>query len=167
MIKIAILLSIIHLLYYTYRGIIYQFVKMGTIKNTPNEEVFRLRRVYGVKIKTFQKDGTHWGFSLFGKTIYLNERLFNVRKGSKNPLKALRWTFFHEYYHQKHHRLKIIIIRVILSITPMLLILPLQSNFAILITVVVYVNVAYFVGFLTNTVFEKQAIDYANKMITL
>lgn len=165
MIKIAILISMIHLLYYAYVGVIYQFVKIGTIKNTPNEEVFRLRRVYGVKIKTFQKEGNHWGFSL-GKTIYLNERLFKARKGSKDPLKALRWTFFHEYYHQKHHGLKIIIIRVLLSITPMLLILPLQSNFAILITIVVYVNVAYFVGFLTNTVFEKQANDYADKMIT-
>jgi len=158
MIKIALILCIIHLLYYIYVGIIYQFVKIGTIYNTPNKEVFRLRSKYNVNIKTFRKDVNHWGFS-WGKTIYLNEKLFKTRKGSKQPLKALDWVFYHEYFHLKNHVYQIIILRVLLSVTPLLL----TVHWALF--VFNYIFIAYVSYRLVNVEFEIQANEYANKMI--
>jgi hypothetical protein len=159
MFKITLILCIIHLLYYVYVGIIYQFIKIGTIYNTPNEEIFRLRSKYNVNIKTFRKDVNHWGFS-WGKTIYLNERLFQLKKGVTNSTyKALNWTFHHEYYHLKHHTVKTILFRVLFSLTPILLLIH-WALFAI-----VYITFAYVMYVIVNKVFEKQANEYANKMI--
>lgn len=155
MIKIALILCIIHILYYIYVGIIYQFIKIGTIYNTPSEEIFKLRSKYNVNIKTFRKESNHWGYS-WGKTIYLNERLLNVKK---NNYKALNWTFHHEYYHLKHHTYLNIILRLLLSITPVLLLVH-WAVFA-----VGYILIGYMIYRLVTVVFEKEANDYANKMI--
>jgi hypothetical protein len=155
MIKIALILCIIHVLYYIYVGIIYQFIKIGTIYNTPNEEVFRLRSKYNVNIKTFRKDSNHWGFS-WGKTIYLNERMLNVKR---NNYKALNTIFHHEYFHLKFHNDAVIAMRVLFSLTPMLLLIH-WALFAI-----VYITFAYVMYVIVNKVFEIQANNYARKMM--
>jgi len=96
MIKIALILTLIHIIYYIYVGIIYQFIKIGTIYNTPNKEIFRLRSKYNVKIKTFRKDSKHWGFYWLN-SIYLNEKLLDIKKKAKHPYKTLNYFFEHEY----------------------------------------------------------------------
>lgn len=158
MIKISLILCLIHLLYYCYRGIIYQFVKIGNIYNTPNEEIFKLRSEFDVKIKTFRKEAVHWGFA-WGNTIYLNELLLKVKKGAKTPYKTLRWIFLHEYFHLKHHFRKVILIRLGFCMVPMLLLV----HWALF--VIVYVTYAYVMYVVIVQVFEKQSDDYANKMI--
>lgn len=160
MIEIAIILCIIHVLYYIYVGIIYQFIKIGTIYNTPNEEVFKLRSKYNVNIKTFRKDSNHWGFS-WGNTIYLNERLLKARKGAKYPFRALHFTFHHEYFHLKHHTVKAIVFRLLFSLTPVLLLIH-WALFAI-----VYITFAYVMFVIVNKVFEREANEYAKKMIEI
>jgi hypothetical protein len=158
MIKIAIILCIIHLLYYIYVGIIYQFIKIGTIYNTPNEEVFRLRSKYNVKIKTFRKESRHWGFYWLN-TVYINERLLNIRKGAKHPYKTLHFFFEHEYYHLRNHARKVFVSRLLFCFTPMLLLI----HWALF--VIVYITFAYVMYVIVNKVYEKDANDYANKMI--
>lgn len=158
MIKISLIICLIHFLYYIYVGIIYEFVKMGSIYNTPHKEIFRLRSEYNVMIKTFRKENFHWGFS-WGKTIYLNERLLKVK--NKN-YKALNVIFHHEYYHMKHHFKKIVLMRLLFSLTPLLLII----NWGLFTGV--YVMFAYLMYYLTNNktgLFEKQANEYALKTI--
>ena len=164
MINTAIILSLVFFLYNLYVSVIFLFVKMGTIFNTPNEEVFKLRSQYKVKIKTFRKTGKHYGYC-WGNTIYLNESLFKTRKGAKDPTKALRWTFHHEYYHLKHHWKKAILMRFGLSVLPFILVLPLERPILVLIYVVSVIGYGGYMGMIVNHVFEDEANKYANEMI--
>lgn len=158
MVKIAIILTLAHIVYYIYRLYLYKLFQMGKITNTPNKVVFDLRSKYNVKINTYKSSHVHLGYSLFG-TVYLNERLLNSRNKS---YKALKHVFYHEYYHLKHHAVKVLIMRIVLSFIPLLLLLPLPGNQVKLITLVTYLLFAAFIGYMTNKVFENQAEKYAN-----
>jgi len=111
--KTAIMICIIHLLYYTYFQVISDLVRIGRIHNTPNIMVSRLRSKYKVNIMTFQKNSNHHGFAWFN-SIYLNENLF------LNP-KKLEWAFHHEHYHLIHnHKRDILLMRFVFSLIPIL-----------------------------------------------
>ena len=61
MIKIAIILTIIHLVYYTYFQIISDIMRIGMVHNTPNKVISALRIDFKVNIRTFQKNSNHYG----------------------------------------------------------------------------------------------------------
>jgi hypothetical protein len=115
MIKTAIILTIIHLVYYTYFQIISDLMRIGMVHNTPNKVISALRTDFKVNIRTFQKNNNHYGFAWF-RTIYINEKLFKKER-------AVRWTFHHEHWHlMRNHKAWALVIRFIFSFVPLLLI---------------------------------------------
>ncbi|MEN6621973.1 MAG: hypothetical protein ABFD50_10535 [Smithella sp.] len=147
--NIVIIISIIHLVYYLYFQVISDIQRAGMVRNTPNRAISLLRTMHQVNIRTFQRNGNHFGFAWFN-AIYLNENLF------KNE-KALRWTFLHEYYHlQKNHKRNIILHRLILSVIPLLWVVwwPL--------CVALYVGFAWLMHKLHER-YEDNANRYANE----
>lgn len=123
MIRIAIILAIIHFVYYLYFQVISDIIRIGMVRNTPNKIIFKLRTEFKVNIKTFQKNTNHYGFAQF-KTIYLNESLFNKRvPGNKDKYAALVRVFHHEHYHLMHnHKAWTLIMRFMFSLVPLILI---------------------------------------------
>jgi len=112
----AIILILIHLIYYSILQIFADVLRIGSVKNTPNATITKLRSRFGVNIRTFQKNNQHYGFAWF-KTIYLNETLFNRPK-------ALLFTFHHEKYHvQNKHKRNTLLLRLVFSVLPILLLL--------------------------------------------
>lgn len=161
---IVLLISAAHILYYLYIACAYRIMKIGTVTNTPHEEVFKLRSEFGVKIKTFQKSGWHLGYA-WGRTIYLNEKLLNIKKKARYPYSSLRRIFYHEYYHLKHHVWKVIILRLVLSLIPLLMLVPWNALAMVLIAAMVYCNYALLMSSIINKTFETQANNYADKML--
>ena len=146
--KIALTVSLAHLVYYFYFQVISDMIRKGMTRNTPNKTISRLRTQYHVNIRTFQKNSNHYGFAWF-RTIYLNENLF------KNE-KALLFTFHHEYYHLKHkHKRNILLQRLVFSFIPMLLMVHWIAFSA------VYVFCAYGMEQIRLN-YEKDANNYAN-----
>ena len=148
----AIILVLIHLIYYSTLQIFSDLLRIGSVKNTPNATITKLRSKFGVNIRTFQKNNQHYGFAWF-KTIYLNENLFNRPK-------ALLFTFYHEYSHvQNKHKRDTLILRLVFSFIPITL-----AFIPWYLFIVNYVFVAWYMYY-TNDKFEKQANDYAKKMM--
>ena len=148
--KTAIALVLIHLIYYSILQVFSDIVRMGSVKNTPNKLISKLRTDYHINIRTFKKNTNHFGFAWF-KTIYLNESLFRSDK-------ALMYTFYHELYHVQHkHKRYTLLLRFIFSLLPLLFALSLWC-------LIIYFGFAWFL-YKVNEVFEKQANDYANQMI--
>lgn len=151
MIKTAIILTIIHIVYYAYFQIISDIMRIGMVHNTPNKVISALRTDFKVNIRTFQKNNNHHGFAWF-KTIYINEKLFRQER-------AVRWTFHHEFWHlTHHHKAWILFMRLIFSFVPLLLIwhwLPF---------LIVYVTSAWTMEYIRKK-FEKNANSYANKIM--
>jgi hypothetical protein len=151
MIKIAITLTIIHLVYYAYFQIISDIMRIGMVHNTPNKVINALRTDFKVNIRTFQKNSNHYGFAMF-RTIYINEKLFPKER-------AVRWTFHHEFYHLKHHhKAWTLIIRFFFALVPLLLIWH-WIPFAI-----AYVISAKAMEIIKNR-FETKADAHANKIM--
>lgn len=150
--KTAIVVSVIHLLYYAYFQLISDLIRIGMVRNNPNPDVSKLRTKYKVNIRTFQKNSNHFGFAWF-KTIYLNENLFRRKK-------ALYWTFFHEYYHLQHkHKRNVLAQRFLFSLVPLLLAVFHWTVFA-----AVYVFFAWGMEYLHKR-YEVNANNYAIEMI--
>lgn len=150
--KTAIGLVLMHLIYYSILQVFSDILRIGSVKNTPNKLITKLRTNYHINIRTFKKNNNHYGFAWF-KTIYLNESLFRNEK-------LLMFTFLHELYHvQNHHKKITLTYRFIFSLTPMILIF---AHWTVFLTL--YFAFAYFLHF-TNENFEKQANSYAKKMI--
>ncbi|MDD4972470.1 MAG: hypothetical protein PHT07_23820 [Paludibacter sp.] len=148
----AIILISIHLIYYSILQVFSDLLRIGSVKNTPNPIITKLRSQFKVKLLTFQKNTPHWGFAWF-KTIHLNESLFRNEK-------ALRFTFHHELYHVQHkHKLKTLLNRLAFSLTPILLVCAPWYIFF-----VIYFLYAYFL-FEINKHYEKEANQYAEEMI--
>ena len=112
----AIILVLIHLIYYSILQVFADVLRIGSVKNTTNATITKLRSKFGVNIRTFQKNNQHYGFAWF-KTIYLNENLFNRPK-------ALLFTFHHEHFHvQNKHKRNTLFLRLIFSFLPILLLI--------------------------------------------
>jgi len=149
--KVAATISLIHILYYVYFLIISEVVKMGRIHNSPNKIIDKLRTEYGITIKTFQKNGKHYGFAGF-RTIYLNENLFKKKK-------ALLFTFFHEKFHVEHrHKAKILGARFLFSLVPLLLTVHWT------IALFIYIAGAFLLDYQKDS-YEEEANLYARKKI--
>lgn len=149
--KTAIILIVIHLVYYFILQVFSDLMRMGSVKNTTNKLITKLRGEYKVNIRTFQKNTAHYGFAWF-KTIYLNESLFRNEK-------ALMFTFFHELYHvRRKHKAKTLFNRFVFSLSPAILIF---SHWAVFL--LVYCVHAYAL-YKINEQFEKGANEYATKM---
>lgn len=152
--KTAIILCIIHLVYYTYFQIVSDFMRIGMVTNTPHIEIRRLITQYKVNIRTFQKNGKPFGFA-WVKTIYLNENL-TKKIYKKGGYEKLNWVFHHEHYHvMKNHKIKTLLLRFVFSFVPLLLI---WHWVPFLIT---YLSFAYLMDY-THRLYEKKANDYAN-----
>lgn len=152
MIKIAIVLTIIHLVYYTYFQIISDIMRIGMVHNTPNKVISALRTDFKVNIRTFQKNSNHYGFAMF-RTIYINEKLFPKER-------AVRWTFFHELRHLRgHHKAKVLLMRLFFSFVPLLLVWNWISF------VIIYILFAYAM-YWANELFERKANEYANEIMS-
>lgn len=149
--KTTLTLVVIHLIYYSILQIFSDIIRMGSVKNTPNKLISKLRTDYHINIRTFKKNTAHYGFAWF-KTIYLNESLF------KNE-KALLFTFYHELYHVQHkHKRNTLLLRLTFSFTPILLSFVHWSLFLL-----IYISFAWLM-FRVNENYEKKANDYANQM---
>lgn len=149
--KTALILVVIHVVYYFVLQVISDFMRIGIVKNTPNKEISRLRTKHHVNIKTFQKNNQHFGFAWF-KTVYLNENLF------KRP-KALLFTFYHELYHVEHkHKRNTLLLRALFSFIPVILALHWIPF------VVIYISFAYYL-YLTNERYEKNANAFASEKL--
>lgn len=148
----AIILVLIHLIYYSILQVFSDLLRIGSVKNTPNATITKLRSKFGVNIRTFQKNNQHYGFAWF-KTIYLNESLFNRPK-------ALLFTFHHEYFHvQNKHKRNTLVFRFLFSLTPIIFV---YAHWGVFLAV--YVWFAFFL-YKVNEMYEKQANDYAKKMM--
>jgi hypothetical protein len=148
--KTAITLILIHLIYYFILQMFSDFLRIGSVKNTPNKLITKLRSQYKVQIKTFQKNNDHLGFAWF-KTIYLNESLFRSEK-------VLMATFYHELYHVQHkHKRNTLLLRFEFSLIPILLI------FHWSIFLITYVLFAWLI-YKANEYYERKANEYANLM---
>lgn len=149
--KTALILISIHLIYYSILQIFSDILRIGSVKNTPNKIITKLRSQFKVKLLTFQKNTAHYGFAWF-KTIYLNESLFRNEK-------ALRFTFFHELFHVQHkHKRNTLILRLVFSSLPILLLLH-WAAFAVTYILGAWMLYKY------NEHCEAGANDYARKMI--
>ncbi|MCE5332703.1 MAG: ImmA/IrrE family metallo-endopeptidase [Bacteroidales bacterium] len=148
----AIILVLIHLIYYFILQVLSDIMRTMSIKNTPNKIISQLRTEYHINIKTFQKNGTHYGFAWF-KTIYLNENLFMSEK-------KLKYVFFHELYHVRHkHKRNTLFLRALFSFTPLIL----AINWMVFIPV--YFSFAYFL-YMVNERYENEANEFATKTIS-
>ena len=149
--KTAITLVLIHLIYYSILQLFSDVLRAGSVKNTPNKLISKLRTDYHINIRTFKKNTAHFGFAWF-KTIYLNESLFRNEK-------ALMLTFFHELYHVQHkHKRNTLLLRLIFSFTPVILALTHWSLYLI-----IYISFAWLM-FKVNENYEKKANEYAKQM---
>lgn len=151
-IQTAISLVFIHLAYYATLQVFSDILRIGSVKNTPNKLIAKLRTQYKVNIRTFKKNNSHYGFAWF-KTIYLNESLFKSEK-------LLMFTFFHELYHvQNKHKQYTLLGRFLFSLTPIVLVFAHWIVFT-----AIYSAFAYFLYYL-NENYEKKANNYAKQMI--
>lgn len=149
--RTAIILVLIHLIYYAILQVFSDILRIGSVKNTPNKLISKLRTDHKVNIRTFKKNNNHFGFAWF-KTIYLNESLFKKEK-------LLLFTFFHELYHvQNKHKRNTLLYRFVFSLTPVLLALTHWIVFF-----VIYTSFAYFLH-KVNEDYEKEANNYAKQM---
>lgn len=150
-IKTAILITLAHIVLYSYLVLIHDFLKIGTITNTKNEIIYKLRTEFNVGIKTFKKNCQPLGFCT-GTFIYLNEVLFKDKD-------RLMFAFYHELYHLKHHhRNTLIAITFLFSLIPLAtIILPWYYVLAF------YVCFAYFKDWMQHTRFEAKANEYAKQ----
>ena len=149
--KTTLTLVVIHLIYYSILQLFSDVLRAGSVKNTPNKLISKLRTDYHINIRTFKKNTAHYGFAWF-KTIYLNESLF------KNE-KALLFTFYHELYHVQHkHKRNTLLLRLTFSFTPILLSFVHLSLFLL-----IYISFAWLM-FKVNENYEKKANDYAKQM---
>ena len=147
----ALILIAIHLIYYLILQVFSDLMRIGSVTNTPNKIITKLRSQFKVKLLTFQKNTAHYGFAWF-KTVYLNESLFRSEK-------ALRFTFFHELYHVQHkHKRNTLLLRLAFSALPVLLMLH-WSVFTVIYILGAWLLYEY------NEYCEKGADDYALKMI--
>ena len=114
--KTALILILIHLIYYFVLQMFSDLMRIGSVTNTPNKIITKLRSQFKVKLLTFQKNTAHYGFAWFN-AVYLNESLFRNEK-------ALRFTFFHELFHvQQKHKRNTLLFRLVFSALPILLLL--------------------------------------------
>lgn len=128
------------------------FVRAGSVYNTPNRSIAKLRTQYNVTIKTFQKNNALGGFAWF-KSIYLNENLFKDRK-------RLLFAFHHEYWHLTHdHKAKVLLMRFAISLYPLLLVFTPWYFF-----IVILLASARLIKVVTDG-FEDKADEYAEKMM--
>ena len=147
----ALILISIHLIYYSILQVFSDLMRIGSVTNTPNKIITKLRSQFKVKLLTFRKNTAHYGFAWF-KTVYLNESLFRSEK-------ALRFTFFHELYHvQRKHKRNTLLLRLAFSALPILLMLH-WSVFTVIYILGAWMLYEY------NEYCEKGADDYALKMI--
>lgn len=147
----ALMLISIHLIYYFILQVVADLMRIGSVTNTSNKIITKLRSQYKVNLLTFQKNTAHYGFAWF-KSIYLNESLFRNER-------ALMFTFFHELYHvQKKHKQNTLLLRLVFSHLPILLI------FHWMIFLPAYIFGAWYL-FKVNEHYETNANDYANQMI--
>lgn len=149
--KTAIIIICIHIGYYLYLQIIADIMRIGMVHNTPNKTIDSFRTCHKVTIKTFQRNSKHYGFAWF-KSIYINENLFKHER-------ALRWTLHHEHYHlKKHHKAKILLMRLAFSIIPLMLaFLPWWYFAAVYCTSAIGMEEI-------RKMFERKANSHASKM---
>jgi hypothetical protein len=161
MTKIAIVLTVIHFVLYLYLFVVPGIVKVLFYKFVePSSVILKLMTEYKVNIRMFQRNGRPYGIASF-KTIYLNTSTDKVRmRGKKDPHWALKWSFYHEYYHLLHkHKAKTLLMRFFFSFVPLLLIwhwLPFT---------IIYVLIAYLMHYVHEK-FEKDANFYAEYKMT-
>lgn len=148
--KTAIILVFIHLIYYSILQIFADLMRIGSVKNTPNKLISKLRTDYHINIRTFKKNTNHFGFAWF-KTIYLNETLFRNEK-------ALMFTFYHELFHvQNKHKRNTLLLRLLFSLTPLTLVFAHWSVFA-----AIYITMSWSM-YKINEIYERQANEYAKQ----
>lgn len=149
--RTAIILVLIHLIYYSILQVFADIVRMGSVKNTPNKLISKLRTDFHINIRTFKKNTNHYGFAWF-KTIYLNESLFRNEK-------ALMFTFYHELFHvQNKHKRNTLLLRLVFSLTPITLAFAHWAVFT-----AIYIAMSWSM-YKINEIYEKQANNYAKQM---
>jgi hypothetical protein len=162
MIKIAAILSIIHLVFYFYYFVGSDIIRRLKFKvEAPGPDALRLMKKYKVDIRMFHLNNNHYGFSLFN-AIYINSKVLNLRKkNKKDPAWVFKSVFHHEHYHlMHHHKALTLLMRFIFSLVPLLLIwhwLP---------CLIVYAVSAWGMDVIKNN-FESKANAHAHKMMKI
>ena len=160
MIKIAIILTVIHLVLYFYFFIGSDIIRRIKFRAMPPcIDILRLMKEYKVDVRMYHLNKKPYGFALF-KVIYLNTQIQKVRmKGKKDPNYALKWSFHHEFYHVSHkHKGLTLLMRFFFALVPLLLIWH-WLTFAI-----IYVLSAYMMEYVRKR-FETKANAHANKIM--
>lgn len=160
MMKTAIILSLVHLIYYAYFQAGSDIIRIIRSRNIPpNETVLRFMTDYDINIRMFNYNGKPYGFAWF-RTIYLNTHLEGLRMRNKGDREwPLKWAFHHEYYHVRNkHKAKILLMRLFFSFVPLLLIVHWIPF------VVVYVIYAYGMKVVHDR-FEDGANNHANEIM--
>lgn len=147
----AIWISVGWFVYYLAFQLFSDFIRAGSAYNTPNKQIAKLRTDYKVNIRTFQKNNNLMGFAWF-KSIWINENLFRNKR-------LLMFTFFHEYYHLKHHHKQwVLLIRFVIVLEWLLFAFTHWTIAALIIFASVLIS--HYI----KERFEDQANDYAKKM---
>lgn len=154
MLKIAILLVIVHLVYYLIFQVYSDIRRIKSKVNLNHKMILFLQEKWKVNIRIFHTNNkSHHGFCMH-KSIYL---AYHLLESKSRKYKALMWTFYHEYYHLiNKHKLKTLIARFGFAFTPLLI--PIN----LILFVTVYFFGAYFLYWL-NEYFESNADQYANE----
>lgn len=140
------------MVYYTIFQVFSDFIRAGMKFNTPNRTITKLRSEYNVNIRTFQKNNALRGFAWFN-SIWINENLFKNKK-------RLMFVFHHEHYHLMHnHKAWVLTMRFIFALLP--LALHVLMWYWVLVGMLV---AALGIHFITER-FEKEANEYAKRMI--
>lgn len=141
------------MVYYAIFQLLDNWMKAGSAYNTPNRTITSLSTEYDVNIRTFRRNSRPLGFCWFN-SIWINENVFKNKK-------RLLFVFFHEYYHLTHkHKMKNLLLRLLISLTPLTLMWVKWYFFLILL-----LSVAIGIHFISNEYFEKKANEYAAKML--
>lgn len=154
MIKIAILLVVVHLVYYIVFQAYSDIKRVKSRLNMNHKMILWLQEKYKVNIRLFHTNSkNHHGFAMH-RSIYL---AYHLLESKSKKYKALVWTFHHEHYHLLNkHKAKTLIARFVFAFTPMLI--PIN----LILFVTVYLLGAYFMYWM-NEKFEINADQYANE----
>lgn len=155
--KLALSLTLVMMVYYGLSQIYSDIRRIKTkVENLNHKVILELQDKYKVNIRLFHTENTrHYGFAM-SNAIYLSTKLL---KSKSKKYKALNWVFHHEHYHLIHkHKQKTLLLRLLFSLTPLVLIYDKYIFLA------VFISFALIMYYITEIYFEKKADSHANKM---
>jgi hypothetical protein len=143
-------LTIGFLVYALFLQLYDDFTRVSTTTNVKSRIIDALRSEYKVTVRTFRSHEP-FGFCSF-RAVWINDRVLRSEKQTKH-------VFHHEHYHLKNkHKLWNLVIRILVSITPLTVYFVHWGIFIGILLLVAYLSQRI------KEVFEVKAEKYAYKM---